>query len=232
MNILLIAGHGAGDPGATAVHNGKVYREADETRSLVRLLASELSANYLVDVGTFSFDRNAYADLQAKKLPNAVFQNYDYVLEIHFNACTSDKADGHTKGVECYVTQEERSVGVELQIVQRIAALGMTNRGVKRKNYAVIKAAKAAGVSSALLEVCFIDDPDDWQCYQAKKRDTAHGIAAGIAAGFGLSVRPMTSREIVQQAAGLSDVTMDYLANYKYGKDLLDKLAEAMKRGV
>ena len=32
----------------------------------------------------------------------------------------------------------------------------------------------------------------------------------------------------VQKAAGLENQTMDYLKNYKYGKDLLHKLAKAM----
>ena len=40
-----------------------------------------------------------------------------------------------------------------------------------------------------------------------------------------------TSREIVQDAAGLTDGTMAYLANYRWGKDLLDKLAAAINKG-
>ncbi len=35
--------------------------------------------------------------------------------------------------------------------------------------------------------------------------------------------------EVVQKKAGLADGTMRYLAEYKYGKDLLSKLARAMK---
>lgn len=41
-----------------------------------------------------------------------------------------------------------------------------------------------------------------------------------------------TSRQIVQDAAGLSDGTMDYLAAYRWGKDLLDKLAAAIRIGA
>lgn len=37
-----------------------------------------------------------------------------------------------------------------------------------------------------------------------------------------------TSRQIVQEAAGLADSTMNYLAAYRWGKDLLDKLAAAI----
>lgn len=38
-----------------------------------------------------------------------------------------------------------------------------------------------------------------------------------------------TSRQIVQIAAGLADHTMDYLESYRWGQELLDKLAAAVK---
>ena len=39
-----------------------------------------------------------------------------------------------------------------------------------------------------------------------------------------------TSRQIVQEAAGLADHTMEYLASYRWGKELLDKLAAAIAK--
>lgn len=75
---------------------------------------------------------------------------------------------------------------VETKIVQSIAALGFKNRGVKRTNFTVIYRAKAAGVSSALLEVCFIDDKDDMSAYAAKKTQIAAAVANAIATQFGL----------------------------------------------
>ena len=230
MNILLIAGHGAGDPGACATINGKTYREADEVRKLLALLVSDLSARYQVDVGHYSIDRNAYEDNRRGRLPAETFGGYDYVLELHLNALRSEKADGHTKGVEIYVPTSETSVGVELQIAQRIASLGLTNRGVKRKNFDVILAAKRAGVSSALLETCFIDDPDDMTVWLNKLPEIARAISNGIAAGFGLEKRQRTPWEIWQQAAGLSDATIAWLKTYRWSNDLARKTAEAMDR--
>ena len=46
MKILLIAGHGAGDPGAS----GCGYREANLTRELVNLIAPKLRKYAIVDV--------------------------------------------------------------------------------------------------------------------------------------------------------------------------------------
>ena len=48
MKILLIAGHGAGDPGAS----GCGYREANLTRELVNLIAPKLRKYAIVDVCT------------------------------------------------------------------------------------------------------------------------------------------------------------------------------------
>ncbi|MBR2365899.1 MAG: N-acetylmuramoyl-L-alanine amidase [Oscillospiraceae bacterium] len=229
MKILLIAGHGAGDAGAVSTINGVKYREAEETRVVVGLIADELRNRFNAEVGIYNTARDAFKDASAGFLSTAV-KGYDYVCEVHFNAIRADHANGKTKGVEVYVTNAERSIGVELQICRKLAALGLTNRGVKRKDFDVIKTAKKVGVSAALVEVCFLDDPDDMAVYLKDKRAVARAIADGIAEGFGLSARPRTSREIVQQAAGLADSTMDYLAAYRWGNDLLDKLAAAIEK--
>lgn len=179
LKVLLIAGHGDGDPGA--VSNG--IQEADETRAIVSNLDTQLQGICQVDI--YPTERNAYKDLKAGKLA-VKWSDYDYVLEIHLNACEADTPDGETKGVECYVTRSEPGTSVEEAICKNIASLGLANRGVKRKNLDVIQAARTAGVSSALLEVCFLDDPDDMEIYQANKTAIATAIAAGIVSGFGL----------------------------------------------
>ena len=91
-------------------------------------------------------------------------------------------------------------------------------------------AAKRAGAEAVLLETCFLDDPDDMALYLQKKNAVVSAIAAALQTAFHLSPRRKTSREIVQEAAGLSDATMRYLENYRWGKELLDKLAAAINR--
>lgn len=184
MKILLIAGHGNGDVGA--VGNG--YKEADLTREVVKLLKATLSKYATVDIADTSVNWfSSRAKLNAK--------GYDYVLEIHFNAIkTETVADGATKGVEIYVTEAEKSTTVEQNIVNNISTLGYKNRGVKRKNYSVIQHVKNQGVSSALLEVCFIDDIDDMRIYTTKKDEIINSIVKGIADGFNLkSDKPVDS---------------------------------------
>lgn len=188
MNILLISGHGAGDPGAVSSINGVRYEEATETRKVTAALKKVLGGSCNVTV--YDTSHNAYADYKNGKLNTlAYFSKYDYVLEIHFNAFQSGNSDGKTKGVECYVTKNESGTGVEDRICKNISDVtGLTNRGVKRYNWSVIYAAKRAGVSSALLEVCFIDDPDDMALYTKKFQEIINAIAKGIADGFGFKM--------------------------------------------
>ena len=183
LNVLLIAGHGAGDPGAVSGS----WKEADETRSVVSNLDTQLAGICNVDI--YPTERNAYKDVKAGTVA-VKWSDYDYVLEVHMNASKASEPDDKTKGVECYVTTSEGGISVEEAICKNIASLGLTNRGVKRKNYDVIQAARSAGVSSALLEVCFLDDPDDMDIYQANKTAIATAIAAGIVSGFGIQAQP------------------------------------------
>lgn len=119
------------------------------------------------------------------------FKEYDYVLELHFNAAANDKkGNGVTTGTEILVHSLESGTSVEDAIVKNISALGFKNRGIKKRtnllNMNTCK--KAQNVSYALLETCFVDDLDDMNLYQAKKNDVINAIANGIIEGFGLGV--------------------------------------------
>lgn len=180
MKILLIAGHGNGDSGAV----GCGYKEADLTREMVKLMKPKLQNYATVDIADTS--ENWYQYL-CQKDGTFNFKPYGYVLEVHFNACVNDtKGDGKTTGSEIYVTTSEKGVSVESSIINNISALGLKNRGVKRKNWGLISYVKKQGVSAALLETCFIDDADDIKIYKSKKDKIAEAIAMGIATGFGL----------------------------------------------
>ena len=164
MNILLLNGHGAGDSGAL----GNGYKEADLTRELADLVVSKL--NTYAKVYRYPRERNAYKDIKngvfTKYLPIA-FDKIDYAFEIHFNAF-----DGNAKGTEIYITKSEKGYSIEQAIVNNIASIGFSNRGVKRSDFLVIKTLRNKGVSSALLETCFIDNANDIKTYQEHKNDS------------------------------------------------------------
>lgn len=180
MKILLIAGHGAGDPGACACG----YKEADLTREVATTLQAKLKT--YADVDLFDTSKNLYSYLKSGGKCN--FANYNYVFEIHFNAAAGDTTgNGKTTGTEILIHTTENGASVEETILNNIAALGFKNRGIKRRsdlrNMNVCK--KTYGVSYALLEVCFIDDLDDVKLYQNKKVEVIDAITNGIASGFG-----------------------------------------------
>jgi len=184
VKILIIAGHGGKpyDPGAS----GCGCKEAVLTRELAKLVQTELRKYETVEAVLFDQSIDAYKHIKrGGVLP---LDRVNYVLEIHFNACVDDeRGDGRTTGTEILVKSNEQSINVEQAIVSNLAALGLKNRGVKRNDgLLVMNTVKRAGVSHALLEVCFIDDRDDMQIYLANKKPAAAAVASGIASGFGL----------------------------------------------
>nr|DAH38429.1 MAG TPA: Cell wall hydrolase autolysin [Caudoviricetes sp.] len=195
MKILLIAGHGGTDPGTKA--HGR--RECDLTREIVPKIKSALE-QYECEVEMYNPARSAIHDIIVMGYPYN-FRKFDYVLEVHFNAFRLDRGDGVTMGTEIYVTRGEKITTVEQAVVKRISALGLKNRGVKRTDFDVIKYAKSQGVSSALLEVCFMDDADDMKIYTAKKQQIAQAVADGIAEGYQLKKKEESTM------AGFKDTT-------------------------
>ena len=128
----------------------------------------------------YNQNRSAFYDVQ-----NGTFKisKYDYVLEVHFNAF-----DGSGHGTEIFVTDSEKYTDVEQAIMNKLGKhfVKRGGSGVKVTNWLVIYTCKCLGISSALLETCFIDNKADMAEYQANKESIAQGIVDGIAEGFQL----------------------------------------------
>lgn len=208
MKILLIAGHGAGDPGACGYGV-----EATETRRVVNMLKSQF-AGYEVTIDVYPINRNAYADIGNGAL-QVNFSNYDYVLEIHFNSSANESATG----VEVWVTPAESGITVEQAIVNKVSALGYANRGVKREDFRVIRTAKNRGVSAALVEVCFISNKNDMVIYNNKFSSVCNAIVEGVSEGFGLK-KTGTVETIEPPTAPTVKPQILYRVKTSYGKQL------------
>lgn len=227
MKALIIPGHGNGDPGA--IGNG--YKEADLTREMTNLIKAELSKYCEVDA--LSASENWYRKI-IKQGFFFDFKPYGYVLEVHFNSSSGTLFDGKTTGTEIYVTRAEKTTSVEENIVRNISSLGFKNRGVKRKNYDLINYIKKQGVSSALLEVCFINDTDDMKLYNAKKHEIAAAVAKGIADGYKLKTTELAVACKALYEAGIIN-SPDYWAKGVGYSDsntvlLIKKFADYVKR--
>ena len=186
MNLLLISGHGAGDPGAMSTLGGVSYREADETRKVTAALQKALEGRCAVDL--YPTDRNAHEDYTKETLSAvAQFSRYDYVLEVHFNALSLSLSDGITKGVECYVPTGQSDTALASALCSAVSARGLKNRGVKKKNWSVIYTAHRSGTPAALLEVCFLDDADDMALYTARFNAIVQSMAEAVITTYHLT---------------------------------------------
>ena len=192
MKILLIAGHGGKDPGACSSYG----TESTETRRVVNQLKANLQCYNNVTVDVYNTSRDCYADCGNGTL-QVSFSNYDYVFEVHFNSAAATSA----KGTEIYVTKSESGITVEQAIVNKVAAVGFINRGVKRSNFRVISRAKSAGVSSALMEVCFISNKDDMTKYNSCFQQVCDAISSGIAEEFKLTRKSTAQSNPVIESA-------------------------------
>lgn len=204
MKIMLISGHGAGDPGCVATIGGVTYREAEETRKIVNLLRP-LLAEY-AEVGVYDHRRDAFKDARAGTL-KAKLRGWDYVIEIHFNACVGDYiGDGATTGCEIFWPSMGGPSGAENAILSGLSGLGLRSRGGAAGRFSVINTALGQGCAANLLEVCFLDDEDDIRLYTADREAVAQAIAGGVIKAFGLK---KTDEE-------------DDMIRYKYLKDIPD----------
>ena len=216
LKILLISGHGADDPGACSNYG----IERDETRKVVNRL-KQLLANYMT-VTVYPQDRNCYADV-VNGTVQVNMSAFDYVFEVHFNSGVSK-----AHGTEIWVTPQEDSTKVEQVIVNKVADLGFTNRGVKSEQFAVISYAKRQGVSSALIETCFISNQSDMQTYNSKFEQVCQAMANGILEGFGIPYKSTIQQTITKIDYKGDDVMFNegfYLKKYP-------DVAAAVKKGV
>ena len=201
MKILLIAGHGGSPYDSGAVGCG--YTEAIETRRMATAVAP-LLRNYGFEVVMYDQNNDAYKVLKnGGSLP---LSGVGYVIELHLNAAANDPTgNGKTTGVEVLVHTGETGITVEQAICRRIAALGFTSRGVKRRgDLLVMNTVHRKGISHALIETCFVDDADDMKRYKTKFYDIAHAIADGVAEGFGKTVQKEDD-EVIQKKTVLVD---------------------------
>jgi len=168
-----------------ATLKGVTYKEAEETIKVVNLLKPLLEP--YAKIGVYDEARDAFRDAKAGKLA-AKLKGWDYVLEIHFNACVGDYiGNGQTTGAEIFYPSRGRPSGAEDAIMRGLAALGLKNRGEQAGTFAVINTAHNMGCKANLLEVCFLDDADDMRIYTKSRQAVAQAIAGGVVSAFGLT---------------------------------------------
>ncbi len=184
FKLMIIAGHGQGDPGA--IGNG--HKEANINRDLAdRVVRYALSKGINVTL----YDPNKNAVTQCRQGNTPQFARHHYCLEIHCNA--SSKLE--SRGTMFYIHKDELGWSVEENILQRLYRLGSTKAwdGVVKANrqwkegLIVQNRCKEQGVSHGLLETFFITNKEDVDWYFNNRDRISEEIVAGIIEGFGLT---------------------------------------------
>lgn len=187
MTVGINCGHTVSGAGYGAVG---IIKESEHTRLVGRALMALLrSAGVTVIDCTIdqAYTQNEYL---AAAVALANRQDLDWFISIHFNA--SPAHTGH--GAEVY-TYEGRQYQDALDVCANLEHLGFTNRGVKAgTGLYVIRKTKA---KSMLIEVCFCDNRQDIDIYQAAggAEAVARAIYKGIYKEAVLPSVPISSAE-------------------------------------
>lgn len=168
-HIFVIAGHGAGDPGA--VGNG--YNEAER----VRFLAQRIKALGGDSVTLGDLNRNYYADngISSLNIP----KDWE-ILELHL-----DSASATAKGGHVIIRSGIAADKYDQALAKNISAIfpGRSNIIVQRSNLANPNRAYTKGYSYRLLEVCFITNANDMKIFNSE----TDRIARAILSAFGIT---------------------------------------------
>ena len=147
------------------------------TAEVIRLLKADGNAVYDCTNDTASSVNDNLTKIVAKCNAHSV----DLDVSIHLNSGRKDKkGDGSVGGTEIWVTA---SSGIKKtassRILKNMAALGFKNRGIRITDVLyVLNHTKAKAI---LIEVCFVDDKDDYNLYKkVGYKKVAEAIAEGI----------------------------------------------------
>lgn len=160
--LFVIAGHGAGDPGAC----GNGYQEAERVRALAKRI-KEFGGNSVMLGDT---NRNYYADngISCLTIPK------DYqIIELHM-----DSAIPSAKGAHVIIKAGFKPDAYDTALADFLTGVfpGRSNKIVERNNLANVNRAAAKGYGYRLVECGFISNSGDVEIFNSRMDEIAKGI--------------------------------------------------------
>lgn len=174
MRILVMAGHTAsGNTGSGAVGH---INESNETRKVGPKVVEYLK-KLAVDAAYIQLDRATSSSYLYDQVKLANKGKFDCVVQIHFNAGSSDP-NSKTTGTETYYCSSKGKVFSD-RVNAKLGTV-FTNRGSKdtKPNLYWLKNTTSPAI---LVEICFVDDKDDVRMYKDNFDKICKLIAEGIA---------------------------------------------------
>ncbi len=179
--VVIDAGHGGSDPGASGTYNGKKYNEKDLTLSVAKKVQSILTSKGIPVVMTRTGDIYPTLD-ERPALANQ--QNAALFVSIHINSV--DNAPG-ASGAEVYysssnndddygVTSKELAQSLLSEVLK---LTGQKSRGVKTESHVVTR---KCDMPAALYEIGFITNAEEIEKMISDdfQQKVAQGLANGI----------------------------------------------------
>lgn len=174
--LFVIAGHGAGDSGAT----GHGYTEAERVRALASRIKALGGSN--VTVGDTS--RNWYKDNGISSLN--ISKDYK-IIELHMDSASASSAKGGHVIIKSGFSADQYDKALASFIGSMFP--GRSSLIAGRSDLANPKRAAAKGYNYRLLECCFITNKDDLN----KFNNNLDAVAKGILSAFGIAVNGTSS---------------------------------------
>ena len=234
-SVVVDAGHGGTDSGAV----GDNYLEKDWNLDTARACANEL-----VRYGIYVYETrtdDTYISLEDRaNLANN--NNVDYFISIHHN---SSNGDGD-RGEVIYSIRSEESRQLANSIEEELRGIGQTDVQVYYKllsngrtdYYSVLRNTK---MSAVIVEVCFIDNPEDRQIADTKEERERNGIAIahGILKQLGIpteiasdAIEARTEHYIISQPTARYDQLYNWAVNNNASEAYLDNLKYIWDKSV
>lgn len=201
MNLYVIAGHGAGDPGACANN----ATEAERVRALAHRI-KELGGNRVTLHDT---NDNAYASGALNRINIGKDTG---VIELHM-----DSAGAGARGAHVIIKQGFKPDAVDNALADRLCAIlpGRSNRIVGRSDLANPNRAAKRGINYRLVECGFITSSTDLGIFNGRMDEIARAIldAFGVQAGSAPAPAPQpapkpTVRQIAVDGLWGSDTSL------------------------
>ncbi len=173
--------HGGHNPkGKIACGAVGLLDESEQDRIIKNKVISILRANGHTVYDCTEDNGTSQSDVLKKIVAKCNAHKVDLDVSIHFNSGANDtNGNGATTGSEVWIYKDSSSSKTAAQrIVNNLASVGFKNRGVKTSTgLYVLKKTKSPAL---LVEVCFVDDKDDYNLYINNVDRIAKAIADGI----------------------------------------------------
>lgn len=232
MLVCIDPGHAQSTAGKRSFDGS--LREYEFNRVVAQLLGRELERHGVRIM--YSCDLNTTKDISlSERCKAANTAKADLFISIHANAygTTWNSANGWEIFHHANSTNGKRLASAIHKT--SIPFLGLTDRGIKTDTFTVLT---DTAMPSVLIEHGFYTNKAE--CEKLKNLDFRQKCAVSDAKGIlnylGIAYKDKTAEtaknddiSIIKNKVGLADETIEYLKAYKYGSDLIRKIANAVK---